>query len=593
MLDVNNIDSLLERGLGKRKRIGPDIKPNPVPVREESSAVDSIVNAGLQLGKAYQKRPVEAQASGEPLLHEAAHTNPAKSDNELFTSKGKHLWGGMPRFRFGGIYDKRQPFIVGEDGAEIVDPQSQTVIPNDAIEQILSGGNQTAQEKYGGMPTITEMPIDPGMTPPQSIQGVGAVPLGGGQVRTAPDVPALGMNPAIPQPNSPKPNPLEDILNGGLPPGSATSPIAHPSAEMPNVPMGKPPKFHRQDGQERLEDSPSRVMSIIGNALGGISQVASQNPNASIGEVLAGGIAPGVIGGFDPQSINRYRQAGNQQIQDANIIRRGKQAQVEGQEQENIYNQGRPAREAAKIAEQSGKAQEAERDQQISRLLTMHGRLGHYNPDDPNDRSSQQIKAEAERLGVDLVPYTEKDRVPQRQSVTIDGVTTIFERGDDGEWVPAKGLPQGVSGEVGREITTYQGKIADLDGKIAQAQTEVSNAQSHLDSLNANPVTADNSVAGDAAAASYRTRKQQMVDALDAANSKLRGLTTERKGLPKPKLLQQKEEVQKVNLSGLAPEQRDKAEKYRKMILELDDTPEEKARAMREWLETVRKWGAK
>lgn len=80
-----------------------------------------------------------------------------------------------------------------------------------------------------------------------------------------------------------------------------------------------------------------------------------------------------------------------------------------------------------------------EREKRIANLMTMHDRAGHYNPDDPNDRSSQIIKAQAVALGVadQLIPYTKADRTPPTKE--IDGV--VFERQADGNWTAAKGLP--------------------------------------------------------------------------------------------------------------------------------------------------------
>jgi hypothetical protein len=81
----------------------------------------------------------------------------------------------------------------------------------------------------------------------------------------------------------------------------------------------------------------------------------------------------------------------------------------------------------------------AEREKRIANLMTMHDRAGHYNPEDPNDKASQMIKAQAEALGVadQLIPYTKADKVPPH--LNVDG--TEYERQQDGSWAPAKGLP--------------------------------------------------------------------------------------------------------------------------------------------------------
>lgn len=57
--------------------------------------------------------------------------------------------------------------------------------------------------------------------------------------------------------------------------------------------------------------------------------------------------------------------------------------------------------------------------ERVADLVTMHGRAGRYNPDDPHDRSSQALKQEVERLrrmgaDVELIPYQGKESKPER-----------------------------------------------------------------------------------------------------------------------------------------------------------------------------------
>ena len=134
-----------------------------------------------------------------------------------------------------------------------------------------------------------------------------------------------------------------------------------------------------------------------------------------------GAIAPGATS--DMKQRDEIKKATNKL--DTAITREGKLSVIEERRRQ-------PEKEYQNYLRQ-------EREKRIANVMTMHDRLGHYNPDDPNDRGSQIIKAQAKALGIDdeLVPYTKAGSAPPHADV--DGVR--FERQADGSWKAATGLP--------------------------------------------------------------------------------------------------------------------------------------------------------
>jgi hypothetical protein len=210
---------------------------------------------------------------------------------------------------------------------------------------------------------------------------------------------------------------------------------------------------------EGVEVSPPQKMSrkrgsfegaILGLASGGLA-------GAAVGAVT-GAVAPGRMArrGRQEEIARASRRV------DEGMDREARAAQIESARSLADQRRNQPAEDAAKAAD-------AARKERIARLMTNIGRSG-YNPDDPSDAGSQLLKREAELLGVaDQIPaYKKGDRVPPR--ITIDGIT--FERQDNGDWRPAKGLPtrQMIDVPGYGKMTPAQARIADATEQNRQEQ---------------------------------------------------------------------------------------------------------------------------
>lgn len=209
----------------------------------------------------------------------------------------------------------------------------------------------------------------------------------------------------------------------------------------------------------------------------GLARLGPVVPSALAGAGAGGGW--GALGGLgigllmsklDPTFTERMKKqrelAKTNQIigtlqgeKDANIQDKLRQAQL-GNIQSEIESRKVQPRLAAEEAKQE------QRKGDIATLLTMHQRLGHYNPADLNDAGSQTLLSRARELGVEssLVPYSAKetaDKVPPHLTVG----DTVFERGDDGTWKPATGLP-----------TVAPKSTSDASFTNAQIQTSINEA---------------------------------------------------------------------------------------------------------------------
>lgn len=177
---------------------------------------------------------------------------------------------------------------------------------------------------------------------------------------------------------------------------------------------------------DRETGPPEKMSRKRAAAYNALRFLGTGNPLASGIGAIVGALAPGATGKLAQR--DQVAEAGAQL--DTAMEREGRRSQIEARRR-------LPQKEAEA-------ARRSEREKRIANLMTMHGRAGHYNPDDPDDRSSQVIKAAADELGVSdqLIPYTAKDKIPPHVTVTdADGVEITFERQEDGNWKPAQGLP--------------------------------------------------------------------------------------------------------------------------------------------------------
>jgi hypothetical protein len=511
MMNIDN-NAMLDALRQKRQRIGPDVAPSPMmampqpPAQSQQPGIgESLIGALGTLGSAYLNREEEA---------------PQTNDEE----QRYYRFGGMMGLRHGGRYDPRKPFIVGEDGAELVDPQSQTVIPNDILEQALRGNHGTPQETYGGMPNAA---------PPMTRPRIAETP------NNAAMPPALGGAPVIPG--------LEDAMRSvNLPGMGQPAPITPPDMRG----LGKPPltSDERRMGIEREEETPSRLRAAIVTALQGIAR-NSQNPDATVGSTLAGGIE-GIGGAIDPQILNRDVRERNQGRQDQALLRRGKKAQIEGQELGNI---------------QTGLENERLRKPQVKEIKWEPRKVsGKWVW--TNDRGERK-------------PMLDEDGKPVTEESGDKWQTGFAPNGKKYRFNPSSGETVWEEGDFSKpdkpneaEELNYGKTVADLDGKIAAARSAAGNAQAHIASLDA-----------DSAPDPYgekAKRREQFVDELDKANSTLSGLETERSRIPKPARIEMQEAISKRQLT---PEQQSEADATMAAILaEPDATKRE--RAQREFI---------
>lgn len=130
--------------------------------------------------------------------------------------------------------------------------------------------------------------------------------------------------------------------------------------------------------------------------------------------------------------------------------------------------------------EREGREQQ-EKEKRIANLLTMHDRLGHYRPEDVNDIGSQQLKAQAQELGIDLVPY----EAPEKASAVPPHLTvgdTVFERDKSGNWAPAKGLPK-VPPKASEEKPDYETRAAYFIKRQKEKEAEAADLDQRITAI--------------------------------------------------------------------------------------------------------------
>jgi len=130
--------------------------------------------------------------------------------------------------------------------------------------------------------------------------------------------------------------------------------------------------------------------------------------------------------------------------------------------------------------EREGREQQ-EKEKRIANLLTMHDRLGHYRPEDINDIGSQQLKAQAQELGIDLVPY----EAPEKASAVPPHLTvgdTVFERDKSGNWAPAKGLPK-VPPKASEEKPDYETRAAYFIKRQKEKEAEAADLDQQINAI--------------------------------------------------------------------------------------------------------------
>jgi hypothetical protein len=199
----------------------------------------------------------------------------------------------------------------------------------------------------------------------------------------------------------------------------------------------------------RIMHSNSRVKSAVKTALYGF-----------IHGGVPGLISGGIQGALDDTTDERIGQARDlaqhqrQQVYDLGVEK--ERAGIEHTKAETSVLKDKAAEaQAARDAKAATAA--------IARVMTMHGRLGRYHPDDPADAGSQALKAQAERLGIELTPYDPKQTAPTH--FMHDGVAFTLSRDADGE---VHAIP----------LTDAQGNSLPVDAsKVADPQTGMLPAQ--------------------------------------------------------------------------------------------------------------------
>lgn len=127
-------------------------------------------------------------------------------------------------------------------------------------------------------------------------------------------------------------------------------------------------------------------------------------------------------------------------------------------------------------------AEQAQRDQRkndVATLLTMHRRLGHYNPADLNDAGSQALRKRAQELGVEdsLVPYSAKE-ASDKAPVPVKGPDGSMYLWDGDTYKPAPGLP-----------TVAPKSTSDASFTNAQIRTSIDEAENEKKTLGQPPPT--------------------------------------------------------------------------------------------------------
>src|SRR5262245_58094442 len=305
----------------------------------------------------------------------------------------------------------------------------------------------------GGVRLAPTMPVDVGLPPGEM------VPAPPPATAAAPD---LAMQPGQPGYTPPaQPEPDQDTSPVGN--VAATYSGADATSELPTY-RGLEAQANRV---RQLENAPlpklSRKRAALGGLLYGLSQgLATGNVAAGVG----GGLAGLTAGAVAPHRQARIQR--EQEISKANaeFMRSAKRASVMGDiEASAAMAAERRAQPGLKRAEIIAQA----RKDDIARVVTMHGRAGHYDPTDPKDESSQQILAEAKRLGIEkqLTPYS-KD-APAPHTTVVDGVTYQYNPKNN-DWAEAKGVPKRlmVPGKYG-PITPERKEAFERQEATAQA----------------------------------------------------------------------------------------------------------------------------
>jgi hypothetical protein len=254
-----------------------------------------------------------------------------------------------------------------------------------------------------------------------------------------------------------------------------------------------------------LESMPAEKMSRKGGALYGFLRGLATGGlvGGGIG-ALTGAIAPGRTA----ELKHRDQIAKASGKLDTAIEREGKLSVIDERRRH-------PEKEMAA-------ALRAEREKRIANLMTMHGRAGHYNPDDPSDKASQVIKAQAEALGVadQLIPYTGGDKVPPH--LVVDD--TVYERGPNGDWRPAEGLPRRQMVDVPGygKMTPAQARQADAtEGERADRRSE---RQSETEAQRS--AAQQNAAEAERAASDHLGKRRQADEEVSRLQGLLRGLGT-------------------------------------------------------------------
>lgn len=538
-------DKLLDALRQRKRPMGADLMAAPLPSvpqddPQQPGIGDALIRGAMKVGSAYFNRDEPQDSAPNPMAH-----------TEEFDPYGRRRIHG---YRRGGRYDRdlNRPMVVGEDGPEVIVPDKPgTVIPTDELERALrgipappvrtadapvtdrlpatgQGVRPDALPSLVGAPNMptsqpanaTPAPLIPTEELRRALQGQGMPDHDFGR----PDPPmSPGLSPPTPIGVQPSTEDLLAALRGGPAPSMTPAP-------MNPVDSTKPPAFKRTDGQERIEDSPSRLRAALVTGLEGIARVG-QIPGVSVAQTFAGGINS-LAGAVNPEILNDQARSRNQEREATALELKKRRLGVDAEEAGIQHTQaateelqGRPAREQAKfIVEAQAKERElrAKDDREWAMWYDDQGRgwkrFKDSRPDepaiDPRDPSGK----------TQLV-------VPEEQVGYINGIAA---KGKD--IIGAQGA---AAANTAKSENEYQQRQAEYEGNVAKLKAAAKGARAEAAAARAQKTALDEKRKASPGDDAYENsldagRYQDLQDRIDKAEAAATAAETQLSALPKP-----------------------------------------------------------
>lgn len=387
-------------------------------------------------------------------------------------------------------------------------------------------GDAPALPVYRPRPTAVQDPVIISTAQPDAQPAAGVnpnLPLPG---ITAPSTDPRVEPPLPPTPNYPRRVPIFQLDAAAQPTNAATQPAADAAAaaatpdghkDLPTY-AGGPLDKDRDALIALMNETPAKISRKRAALAGGLRGLGIGLQEGSLGAGIGAGLT-GVVGG----AVAPHRQAVMEQ--DARVARAygdfSKKAKVveaaadvEAKQAQAIQRRNAPA-----IAEATRQAQA--RKEEIAAVMTMHGRLDQYDPKNVNDPGSQAVLKRATALGIAdwLAPFDKdtKDKVPPTREV--DGVA--YERGKDGAWAEAKGLPHAA------RVQTEFGPVAPGTALTAKATAAAATRQEGQFNITQDRITQERFDRRNAEASGHYGKWQEADTRMRTAQQKLDNATSQ------------------------------------------------------------------